>query len=79
MNSYVLRTSRLNHCLKNACKNGVHERRQFLQMCRSKTTSAPKNFSDYEIIKRDYNIRVPQRFNFAKDVLEQWETKEKVI
>ncbi|RXN20096.1 acyl-coenzyme A synthetase mitochondrial isoform X3 [Labeo rohita] len=46
-------------------------------MCRSKTTSAPKNFSDYESIKRDYNIRVPQRFNFAKDVLEQWETKEK--
>uniref|UniRef100_A0A672RV78 medium-chain acyl-CoA ligase n=1 Tax=Sinocyclocheilus grahami TaxID=75366 RepID=A0A672RV78_SINGR len=73
MNLYVLRKSFFNHCLKISKKN---EGGQWLQMCRSKT-SAPKNFCDYERMRRTYNIRVPQRFNFAKDVLEQWETKDK--
>uniref|UniRef100_A0A671LZW9 medium-chain acyl-CoA ligase n=1 Tax=Sinocyclocheilus anshuiensis TaxID=1608454 RepID=A0A671LZW9_9TELE len=76
MNVYVLRKSFFNHCLKISKKNEVHEGGQWLQMCRSKTY-APKNFCDYESMRRTYNIRVPQRFNFAKDVLEQWETKEK--
>uniref|UniRef100_A0A8C1VZ75 medium-chain acyl-CoA ligase n=1 Tax=Cyprinus carpio TaxID=7962 RepID=A0A8C1VZ75_CYPCA len=76
MTLYVLRKSFFNHCLKISKKNEVHEGGRWLQMCRSKT-SAPKNFCDYESMRRTYNIRVPQRFNFAKDVLEQWETKEK--
>uniref|UniRef100_A0A8C1PPV7 medium-chain acyl-CoA ligase n=1 Tax=Cyprinus carpio TaxID=7962 RepID=A0A8C1PPV7_CYPCA len=76
MTLYVRRKSFFNHCLKISKKNEVHEGGRWLQMCRSKT-SAPKNFCDYESMRRTYNIRVPQRFNFAKDVLEQWETKEK--
>ncbi|XP_052404246.1 acyl-coenzyme A synthetase ACSM3, mitochondrial isoform X2 [Carassius gibelio] len=76
MSLYVLRKSFFNHCLKVSKKNEVHEGGRWLQMCRSKT-SAPKNFCDYESMRRIYNIQVPQRFNFAKDVLEQWETKEK--
>ncbi|KTF88535.1 hypothetical protein cypCar_00004524, partial [Cyprinus carpio] len=56
-------------------KNELHERGRWLQMCRFKT-SAPKN-CDYESMRQAYNIRVPQRFHFAKDMHEQWETKEK--
>ncbi|XP_051552833.1 acyl-coenzyme A synthetase ACSM3, mitochondrial isoform X2 [Myxocyprinus asiaticus] len=62
--------------LKNAYNPEVLWRGQWLQMCRPKT-SAPKNFGDYENIRRTYNLKPSARFNFAKDVLEQWERKEK--
>ncbi len=78
MTLYVLRKRLFNHCLKISKRNEAHERGQWLQMSRSKTSTS-KNFCDYESTRRIYNIRVPPRFNFAKDVLESWETKEKVI
>ncbi|XP_026852105.2 acyl-coenzyme A synthetase ACSM3, mitochondrial isoform X1 [Electrophorus electricus] len=40
-------------------------------------STAPKNFTDYESMKEAYRPRVPARFNFAKDVLDVWEAKEK--
>lgn len=76
MNLYVLSNHIFKCCLKNGQRNEVYARGQWLQQCRYKT-SAPKNFSDYESMRSTYKIQVPQRFNFAKDVLEQWETKEK--
>lgn len=78
MNLYLFRQTLFKRCLKYAIKNEKHERGYWLQMCRFKT-SAPKNFCDYESMRQAYNVQVPQQFNFAKDVLEQWETKEKVI
>ncbi|XP_055059366.2 acyl-coenzyme A synthetase ACSM3, mitochondrial [Misgurnus anguillicaudatus] len=63
-------------CLNKICRNEIFRRGQWLQMWRSKT-SAPKNFKDYESTRQTYNPQVPLHFNFAKDVLEQWETKER--
>ncbi|KAL6467870.1 hypothetical protein MHYP_G00235470 [Metynnis hypsauchen] len=40
-------------------------------------TSAPKNFTGYESLKQTYKPRVPAQFNFARDVLDVWETIEK--
>ncbi|XP_036597557.1 acyl-coenzyme A synthetase ACSM3, mitochondrial [Trichosurus vulpecula] len=39
---------------------------------------APQNFSDYESVKRDFKIEVPEYFNFAKDVLDHWAKMEKI-
>ncbi|XP_067308739.1 acyl-coenzyme A synthetase ACSM3, mitochondrial isoform X2 [Pseudorasbora parva] len=76
MSLYVLRKTLFKRCLKYANTNEIYERGYWLQMCRFKT-SAPKNFCDIESTRRIYNIQVPLQFNFAKDVLEQWESKEK--
>ncbi|XP_031798238.1 acyl-coenzyme A synthetase ACSM3, mitochondrial isoform X10 [Sarcophilus harrisii] len=40
--------------------------------------STPQNFSDYESIKRDCKIEVPEYFNFAKDVMDHWAKMEKI-
>ncbi|XP_056662530.1 acyl-coenzyme A synthetase ACSM3, mitochondrial isoform X3 [Monodelphis domestica] len=40
--------------------------------------SAAQNFSNYESIKRDFKLEVPEYFNFAKDVLDHWAKMEKV-
>ncbi|XP_068952166.1 acyl-coenzyme A synthetase ACSM3, mitochondrial [Petaurus breviceps papuanus] len=39
---------------------------------------APQNFSDYESVKQNFKIEVPEYFNFAKDVLDYWAKKEKI-
>ncbi|XP_030631345.1 acyl-coenzyme A synthetase ACSM3, mitochondrial [Chanos chanos] len=49
---------------------------QWDQTCRHKTT-APKNFTDYESLRHLYSPSVPEHFNFARDVLDVWEAKEK--
>ncbi|XP_066508049.1 acyl-coenzyme A synthetase ACSM3, mitochondrial-like isoform X2 [Hoplias malabaricus] len=41
------------------------------------TTTAPKNFTDYDSLKRTYRPQVPSQFNFVRDVLDVWERKEK--
>uniref|UniRef100_A0A8D0GIY8 medium-chain acyl-CoA ligase n=1 Tax=Sphenodon punctatus TaxID=8508 RepID=A0A8D0GIY8_SPHPU len=38
---------------------------------------APQNFSDYESIKQQYKVEVPEDFNFARDVLDKWSEVEK--
>ncbi|XP_042545715.1 acyl-coenzyme A synthetase ACSM3, mitochondrial isoform X2 [Dipodomys spectabilis] len=37
----------------------------------------PQNFSDYESMKQDFKLEIPEYFNFAKDVLDQWTNIEK--
>lgn len=78
MHLIAFRKALLNHRLKDVCKNEVFWRGRRLQICRSKST-APKNYIDYESARRSYNPQVPPYYNFAKDVLELWETKEKVL
>ena len=41
-------------------------------------TVTPQNFSNYESIKQDFKLEIPEYFNFAKDVLDQWTNMEKV-
>ncbi|XP_043567877.1 acyl-coenzyme A synthetase ACSM3, mitochondrial-like [Chiloscyllium plagiosum] len=41
-------------------------------------TCNPKNFKDYESIKQEYKSQVPEYFNFANDVLDNWSRMEKV-
>lgn len=41
-------------------------------------TAIPQNFSNYESMKHDFKIEIPEYFNFAKDVLDQWTNTEKV-
>lgn len=41
-------------------------------------TATPQNFSDYDSIKRDFKLEVPEYFNFARDVLDKWTDMEKV-
>lgn len=50
---------------------------QWLQTHRAKTTS-PKNFSDYDSLMLLPKLHSPPLFNFAKDVLDVWESREKV-
>lgn len=38
----------------------------------------PQNFSNYESMKREFKLEIPEYFNFAKDVLDQWTHMEKV-
>ncbi|XP_051985126.1 acyl-coenzyme A synthetase ACSM3, mitochondrial isoform X2 [Xyrauchen texanus] len=76
MHLIAFRKAIFKHTLKNAYNREVLWRGQCLQMCRPKT-SAPKNFGDYENMRRTYNLKPSAQFNFAKDVLEQWERKEK--
>ncbi|XP_045141922.1 acyl-coenzyme A synthetase ACSM3, mitochondrial isoform X2 [Echinops telfairi] len=40
-------------------------------------TMAPQNFSNYESMKQDFTLEIPEYFNFAKDVLDQWTKIEK--
>ncbi|MBZ3875022.1 Acyl-coenzyme A synthetase ACSM3, mitochondrial [Sciurus carolinensis] len=40
-------------------------------------TAIPQNFSNYESMKQDFKLEIPEYFNFAKDVLDQWTNKEK--
>ncbi|XP_021085051.1 acyl-coenzyme A synthetase ACSM3, mitochondrial isoform X1 [Mesocricetus auratus] len=40
-------------------------------------TVTPQNFSNYESMKRDFKLEIPEYFNFAKDVLDQWSSVEK--
>ncbi|ERE80005.1 acyl-coenzyme A synthetase ACSM3, mitochondrial [Cricetulus griseus] len=40
-------------------------------------TATPQNFSNYESMKRDFKLEIPEYFNFAKDVLDQWSNVEK--
>ncbi|PNJ14718.1 ACSM3 isoform 9, partial [Pongo abelii] len=40
-------------------------------------TATPQNFSNYESMKQDFKLGIPEYFNFAKDVLDQWTDKEK--
>lgn len=54
------------------------ERARCLQAQRSKTTS-PKNFTDYHSVMLRPAVPIPPLFNFAKDVLDTWETREKVV
>uniref|UniRef100_A0A8B9YYV8 medium-chain acyl-CoA ligase n=1 Tax=Bos mutus grunniens TaxID=30521 RepID=A0A8B9YYV8_BOSMU len=40
-------------------------------------TVTPQNFSNYESMKQDFKLEIPEYFNFAKDVLDQWTSMEK--
>ncbi|XP_053413731.1 acyl-coenzyme A synthetase ACSM3, mitochondrial isoform X4 [Nycticebus coucang] len=39
--------------------------------------ATPQNFSSYESMKQDFKLEIPEYFNFAKDVLDQWTNVEK--
>ncbi|KAM5228184.1 acyl-coenzyme A synthetase ACSM3, mitochondrial [Ctenodactylus gundi] len=39
--------------------------------------ATPQNFSNYEHMKQDFKLEIPEYFNFAKDVLDQWTNMEK--
>lgn len=41
-------------------------------------TVPPQNFSNYESMKQEFKLEIPEYFNFAKDVLDQWTNMEKV-
>lgn len=41
-------------------------------------TVIPQNFSNYESMKQNFKLEIPEYFNFAKDVLDQWTNVEKV-
>ncbi|KAB0406298.1 hypothetical protein E2I00_011466 [Balaenoptera physalus] len=40
-------------------------------------TVVPQDFSNYESMKQDFKLEIPEYFNFAKDVLDQWTNMEK--
>lgn len=40
-------------------------------------TATPQNFSSYESMKQDFKLEIPEYFNFASDVLDQWTNIEK--
>lgn len=40
-------------------------------------SATPQNFSSYESMIRDFKLEVPEYFNFANDVLDQWTNSEK--
>ncbi|XP_010604597.2 acyl-coenzyme A synthetase ACSM3, mitochondrial, partial [Fukomys damarensis] len=40
--------------------------------------ATPQNFSSYESMKKDFKLEIPEYFNFAEDVLDQWTNVEKV-
>ncbi|XP_054549790.1 acyl-coenzyme A synthetase ACSM3, mitochondrial [Talpa occidentalis] len=40
-------------------------------------TVIPQNFSNYESMKRDFKLEIPEYFNFAKDILDEWTNSEK--
>ncbi|XP_058274080.1 acyl-coenzyme A synthetase ACSM3, mitochondrial isoform X1 [Hemibagrus wyckioides] len=67
----------LTHASKRSCLEiNTQSGTQWLQAQRSKTTS-PKNFTDYHSLLHEPKPHIPPLFNFAKHVLEVWETKEK--
>uniref|UniRef100_A0A8C0LYG1 medium-chain acyl-CoA ligase n=2 Tax=Canis lupus familiaris TaxID=9615 RepID=A0A8C0LYG1_CANLF len=40
-------------------------------------TVPPQNFTNYESMKQEFKLEIPEYFNFAKDVLDQWTNMEK--
>uniref|UniRef100_A0A8C0DX06 Uncharacterized protein n=1 Tax=Balaenoptera musculus TaxID=9771 RepID=A0A8C0DX06_BALMU len=42
-------------------------------------TVVPQDFSNYESMKQDFKLEIPEYFNFAKDVLDQWTNMEKPV
>lgn len=40
--------------------------------------ATPQNFSSYESMKQNFKLEIPEYFNFAEDVLDQWTNMEKV-
>ncbi|XP_073915703.1 acyl-coenzyme A synthetase ACSM3, mitochondrial isoform X2 [Castor canadensis] len=40
-------------------------------------TVTPQNFSNYESMKQEFKLEIPEYFNFAKDVLDLWTDMEK--
>lgn len=40
-------------------------------------TGTPQNFSNYESMKQDFKLEIPEYFNFAEDVLDRWTNLEK--
>lgn len=40
-------------------------------------TVTPQNFSNYESMIRDFKLEIPEYFNFAHDVMDQWTNLEK--
>ncbi|XP_032098760.1 acyl-coenzyme A synthetase ACSM3, mitochondrial [Sapajus apella] len=40
-------------------------------------TATPQNFFNYESMKQDFKLEIPEYFNFANDVLDQWTDMEK--
>lgn len=58
-----------------SCTN-IHNRLKWHQI--RKNSSLPQNFSSYETLQQLYNPHIPEFFNFAKDVLDAWETRQKV-
>ncbi|XP_022356115.1 acyl-coenzyme A synthetase ACSM3, mitochondrial [Enhydra lutris kenyoni] len=40
-------------------------------------TVSPQNFSNYESMKQEFRLEIPEYFNFAKDVLDEWTNVEK--
>ena len=41
-------------------------------------TVISQDFSNCESMKQDFKLEIPEYFNFAKDVLDQWTNMEKV-
>ncbi|XP_003478237.1 acyl-coenzyme A synthetase ACSM3, mitochondrial isoform X1 [Cavia porcellus] len=39
--------------------------------------ATPQNFSSYESMKQNFKLEIPEYFNFAEDVLDQWTNMEK--
>ena len=37
------------------------------------------SFTDYELERSTFNLTVPQRFNFARDVIDVWASAEQVL
>ncbi|XP_060762029.1 acyl-coenzyme A synthetase ACSM3, mitochondrial isoform X2 [Neoarius graeffei] len=62
----------LTRCLK--AESGVH---RFESHTHTATTTKPKNFTDYSSLLLLPKPHAPPVFNFSKDVLDVWETREK--
>ncbi|XP_067859502.1 acyl-coenzyme A synthetase ACSM3, mitochondrial [Heptranchias perlo] len=50
---------------------------QFTSFISENKPHKPQNFTDYESIKQQYKLQVPEYFNFASDVLDKWSEVEK--
>lgn len=67
----------LTHASKRSCYAlNTESGTQWQQAHRSKTTN-PNNFTDYDSLVHLPKPHIPPLFNFAKDVLDVWETTEK--
>lgn len=43
------------------------------------TEPSAAGFNDYEAERRNFNLVVPEYYNFASDVIDVWAAKEKVL